>query len=167
MVLYKGDNVEVRTYEYSDNDEIIRLYINSYFGCFGPLDIFKPSLYEEIENIQDVETKKLNKEIFVITKDNIILGYAYSYIDKDKVIIGHTTVLNNPEIAEIMINVLKQIADNEEKDIVALCNYTENAYVKSGFNKSGDLYRYTHKKLNYLLPKMFNTEDKRKTLKKY
>lgn len=172
MLIYKKNNVNIRTFEEDDINDIVELYKICNFYPYDSDPSLKSTSYEEAKMLYDSlnEDKRISNAI-VVTKGNKFIGYAYITISYDRIVIEQLAIIpeeKNKGYGKLLVETIKEIANNEERDIVLTSYLNYNFYGCLGFEQNGIHYKYKHQTPKYEIPKMFiDYEEYKKLVNKH
>ena len=148
MVLYENKDIKISTVELSDIDVIIGYFQENDFSCDFEMSALKPSVGQfrkEMGNI--VQGKDDESNVFVIKKNDKVIGYAYCFVDYSSLKIGHIAIDKKERgrgYGTILTKVIIRIAENEARDVSLECNHPNNCFEKMGFITL-DGFHFKHK----------------------
>ena len=161
MELYKKDNISISTIEEKDKEKVLKYFSENAFNCDVETGSLRPTNYQFNKIMDEIilgEDDESN--IFVLKKDNEVIGYESMFVEYDRLTIGHIAVDKNERnkgYAELLIKLSILIAENDDRDVITYCNYKNNVFSKLGFEEIDSVhFIYKRKGLkNDLLPKLF------------
>ena len=161
MELYKKNNISISTIEEKDKEKVLKYFSENSFNCDYETGSLRPTNYQFNKIMDEIilgEDDESN--IFVLKKDNEVIGYESMFVEYDRLTIGHIAVDKNERnkgYAELLIKLSILIAENDDRDVITYCNYKNNVFSKLGFEEIDNVhFIYKRKGLkNDLLPKLF------------
>lgn len=117
--------------------------------------------------IDSIKSDKKDEAVFIIERNNEILGYLSAFIEYSLLNIGHIAVKKEYQhkgYGKLLMQLVVKVAENENRDIRLVCNYRNSSILKDLCFKTNNNVNYsleTEKKKNNL-PKIFMTCDEYK-----
>jgi len=161
MVIYNNQNIKIETIEEKTKEKVMELFLDKNANTH-PLDLNnKPSesqfriIINKIINEKDDESN-----IFVLKKDEEVIGYIYLFVSYDRLIIGHICVTKEErrkDYGQLLTKIAILIAENGNRDVSLKCYYPNKYLKKLGFAEVDEAhYLYKHKGLrNSNFPNFF------------
>lgn len=161
MELYKKDNISISTIEEKDKEKVLKYFSENTFNCDAETGSLRPTNYQFNQIMDEIILGKDDESnIFVLKKDNEVIGYESIFVEYDRLTIGHIAVDKNERgngYGELLIKIAILIAENDDRDVTVYCNYRNNVFSKIGFEGIDNIHFIYKRKgsKNELLPKLF------------
>jgi len=172
MVIYHNGNISISTIEENDKDKVLEYFSENNFNCNHLDGDLRPSNRQFLNIMDDIISGKDDEtNIFVLKKDEEVIGYEAMFVEYDRLIIGHIAVKKSERgqgYGELLTKFAMVIAENEGRDISLHCNHRNSYLRKIGFKTVDDIhYIYKRRKLSKETPMFFvSVEDYRKRKQK-
>ena len=148
MNLYTKNDITIATIETEDISAVLGYFNENDFNCDREMAMLRPSSSRFKEEMEIIISKNDDESnVFVIKKDERVIGYAYCFVDYDSLKIGHIAVDKSERgkgYGTLLTKLIIRVAENEDRDVCLECNYSNNCFKKLGF-KSRDGFHFKHK----------------------
>ncbi len=144
MIVYKQDDIVIRTYEENDIGSIVTLFDDKSISEYNQSKFLLLNITDELDRI------------LVITKDDKVIGLAdlmayYDRIDISRIIIEKE--YQGKGYDKLLVDTIKSIGNNEDRDIG--CMVHDKYLIQCGFEDSGIGIKWKHTKQDMGIPKIF------------
>jgi len=147
MIFYKQDDLEISTIENQDKKKVIELFSENDFGCDYESGALRPTNSQFSKLIDDIISEKTDEEyIFVLRKNGNVIGYASTFVDYDRLVIGHIAVDKSErgkDYGKLLTNCAIMVAENEDRSVSVWSNHLDK-YLKSMGFVTTDGIHYLH-----------------------
>ena len=147
MIFFKQDDLEISTIENQDKQRILELFSENDFGCDYESGALRPTNAQFSKSMDNIISDKTDEEyIFVLRKNGNAIGYASTFVDYERLIIGHIAVDKSErgnDYGKLLTNCAIMVAENEGRSVSVWSNHLDK-YLKSMGFETIDGIHYLH-----------------------
>lgn len=152
MVLYERDNIKVTTIDKEDINKVLSYFSENDFNCDYESGALRPS-DEQFKKIMMniVSGKDDENNIFVLKKNDVVVGYISMFVEYDRMKIGHIAVdktERNKGYGKLLTEIAINVAENEGRDVSLFCLYPNSYLKKLGFESQDNINYFRKRKEN-------------------
>lgn len=173
MIIYNNDGISISTIQEADKEKVLQYFQENSFNHNYLEDSLRPTDEQFIGIMDSIISGECDEEnIFVIKKNDEVIGYESMFVEYDRLIIGHIAIKKQERgkgYGELLTKIAILVAENESRDVSLHCEH-ENKYLRKLGFKTIDNIHYLYKRKNIKIdnfPKFFvNIEEYRKRKQK-
>ena len=165
MVIYRNGNISISTIEENDKDKVLKYFSENSFNCNHLDDNLRPTNSQFLKIMDDIISGQDDESnIFVLKKNEQVIGYESMFVEYDRLIIGHIAVDKSERrcgYGELLTKLAIVIAENEGRNVGLYCNHLNSYLRKIGFETiDGIHYIYKRRKISKETPVFFVSVEK-------
>ena len=161
MTLYKNAKLSISTIEEEDKSKVLEYFAENDFNCDTESGALRPSNTQFVSIMNGIISGKDDESnIFVMRKENEVIGYISMFVEYDRLKIGHIAIKKSERsqgYGRLLTETAIAVAENEGRDVSLYCRHPNSCFKKMGFESSDGIH-YFHKSRglkNENLPKLF------------
>lgn len=165
MLFYDRDGIKVETLKLQDKEKVLDYYAKDTLDCNYEASILKINTENFRKIIDDLVLEKTDEiNIFVLKKNDQVIGYETMYIDCDRLHIGSIIIDKKEQdkgYDELLIRLAVLVAENDQRDVSLYCDRDNKCLEKIGFKTTDNIY-YFYEKIGLKIewyPKIFASVD--------
>ena len=147
MIFFKQGDLEISTIENQDKQRVLELFSENDFGCDYESGALRPTNAQFLKFMDNIISGKTDEEyIFVLRKNGNVIGYASTFVDYERLVIGHIAVDKSErgnDYGKLLTNCAIMVAENEGRSVSVWSNHLDK-YLKSMGFETIDGIHYLH-----------------------
>ena len=159
MILSKKGKLSVHTIVEEDTAKVLQYFSENTFNCDRESGALRPSNTQFMCIMKDIISGKDDESnIFVLKRNNEVLGYVSMFVDYDRLVIGHIAVDKNARgkgYGTYLTRVAIDVAEHTGRGVRLYCSHPNPVFAKMDFTTPDGIHFYHEHKKRILNPNKY------------
>ena len=159
MILSKKGKLSVHTIAEEDTAKVLQYFSENTFNCDRESGALRPSNTQFMCIMKDIISGKDDESnIFVLKRNNEVLGYVSMFVDYDRLVIGHIAVDKNERskgYGTYLTRVAIDVAEHTGRGVRLYCSHPNPVFAKMDFTTPDGIHFYHEHKKRIINPNKY------------